>query len=140
MATYSYETLREVRLNISDRSEPYEFEDTDLNLFLTRASGNVNGGSAYALQAWAVKEARSWTSANVGGVSRSKTNPADALLKLAHQYAAQSGGTAILDDTSRPAFGVARVDWQEHLRDTDLDLSTVADPSSRRIRSEDLED
>lgn len=119
MATYGFETIREVRLNIDDRdtTSPH-FTDSDISLFLDRASGNVNGGSAYALQALAAMEARAWASVNVGGISRSKANPAAALMELAKQYAAQSSGTAVLDDAKFPVFGIARPDWKD---DTDLE-------------------
>ena len=140
MATYPFATLNEVRINVGDRAKPYHWEDEDLGVFLDRASGNINGGSAYCLQAWATEEARSWTSANVGGISRSKTNPADALMKLAERYAAQSSGTAVLDQTKRPAFGTARVDWSEHTDETSYTIPTVANSAAQRIRSEELED
>ena len=140
MAVYTYDTLREVRLNIGDRTEPYHWSDEELAVFLDRASGNINGGTAYCLQAWATEEGRAWTSATVGSVSRSKTNPADALMKAAAQYAAQSSGTAVLDPTRRPAFGTARSDWAEHAAEDSTEIPVVVDAYRQRIRSEELED
>jgi hypothetical protein len=137
VATYTFETLRELRVNVSDRNTPYHWSDQDLTLFLDRASGNLNGASAYCLQAWATEEARAWATVSVGGVSRGKQSAADMLMKLAEKYAAQSSGTAVLDQSKAPAFGTARVDWIEHA--TDRDGTTVVDAEGRRIRSETLE-
>jgi len=139
VASYSFDTITQVRRKVGDRARPYEWADEDLDQFLTDASGNVNGAAALTLQAWAAKEARAWASVNAGGVSRSKQNPADALLKLAAQYARQSDGTVVLDDRQKPAFGVARIDFGEHLV-TDKTLPEVADAAARRTRSEELED
>ena len=139
MAVYEYSTLQSVRRNIGDRAEPYTWSDEDLADFLDRASGNVNGASAYTLQAWAAEEARSWSSVNAGGLTRSKSNAAEELLKLAERYAAQSNGTAVLDQSKRPAFGRARVDWNEQDTEMDSTLPVVVNSVARRIRSETIE-
>lgn len=58
--------IEKIRLKIGDRTEPYQFENADLQSFLTD-EGSVNLASAAALEAWAAAYAASPASESIGG-------------------------------------------------------------------------
>ena len=102
--TYDLDTdIGKVRLYIGDKditpTTDAQFNDEELQVFITKASGSILLAASYALESWAANITDSLKSEKIGDYSYSK-DTAGRKIELAKKYR--------MEDGTSPAF-----DWSE---------------------------
>ncbi len=101
-----------VRLLIGDTVDVgHQFEDDEIDAFLTMASGSILTAAGYALEAWAAAITDSLLSEKIGDYAYTKKD-ADTKLKLAMEYKKQ--------DAEKPYLTWAEMDLSG-IEDTTVD-------------------
>ena len=92
--TYAIDTNRgKVRLLISDiTASDYQFEDDEIDAFLSMASSSLLLAASYALESWAAAVTGEFTAERIGDYSYSKKE-ADAKTALAKKYRDEDANT-----------------------------------------------
>lgn len=110
--TYDITTDRgKVRLLIGDTVDAgHQFEDDEIDAFLTMAGGSILTAAGYALEAWASAITDSLLSEKIGDYAYTKKD-ADTKLKLAMEYKKQ--------DAEKPYLTWAEFDLTE-IEDTTI--------------------
>ena len=101
--TYDVTTDRgKVRLLISDtNAADYQFEDAEIDAFLTMADDSILLAASYALESWAASITGDFTSEKIGDYAYSKKE-AESKIALAKKYREEND--------SAPAFDWAEMD------------------------------
>ena len=96
--TYDIDTNRgKVRLLLSDtNASDYQFEDDEIDAFLSMASSSLLLAASYALEAWAAAVSGGLTSEKIGDYSYSKKD-AETKTKLAEKYRKEDAMTPVFE-------------------------------------------
>jgi hypothetical protein len=125
-------TLSDVRFVwqlIGDDPDDPEWSEADVQTFLAQAAGDLYGAAALLCMAWAAKLDGQPGSVKIGSLTLDTSKAAERKRAQAKTYAAMST-TVTTDQTKRPAFGRARVDWRGQTTDA---------PQTDRLYQDDLE-